>query len=244
MFDFFFKEENQAYQDASPLRFSGGEYSFVHKSIYEYFTSIYLWNTLTSRKDQIVSHWQVRLLTEERPCLAFLSELYSSLDYDSQQNVKNTLFEVVNYSKDASFSGVVASTNSITYLNTLDVSMDQRDFKGVRIPNADLSYSRMAYVDFEVADLTNVNFSSSYLAGANFKSSSMQGVNLGEWPKFTGHRGSVIFISLFNLFKKKKINKQKKEINKKKKRSIPFPFHLTVKKWHLGVEIKRFVFGI
>ena len=36
---YFFDPENDALQDAAPIRFSGGDYSFIHKSVWEYHPS-------------------------------------------------------------------------------------------------------------------------------------------------------------------------------------------------------------
>ncbi len=48
----FFKDESQAaVRDAAPIRSSGGQYMFLHASLYEYFASKYLWRTLKISTD-------------------------------------------------------------------------------------------------------------------------------------------------------------------------------------------------
>jgi len=174
---FFNNQEHQAVQDASPLRFTSGEYSFIHKSIYEYFVATRLWRAIL--EPDWMSVWQTRMLTEERRVIDFLVELYQI----SRTHVDNEarLFQLIDGSKDNSFP-VIASSNAITVLNAARVSFSGRDFSDIRIPGADLSGAILDNVNLENADLTHVTLSGAWLHGACFKNTLMVGVIFEQYP--------------------------------------------------------------
>ncbi len=176
---FFDKDITKAAQDASPLRFSGGEYSFVHKSLYEYFVASHLWKAIPT--SDCLTLWQTRMLTDERPVIDFLAEFQQSSPTRLNNQVR--LFELIEGSKDKSFPGI-ASSNAITVLNAARVSFSGRDFKGIRILGADLTGAILDNTNLEDADLTNVTLTNAWLHGTNFKNALMSEVAFGEYPSF------------------------------------------------------------
>jgi WD40 repeat protein/ankyrin repeat protein len=176
LWDFFSSEDNQAVQDASPLRFSGGEYTFVHKSLYEYFTACRLWKSVFDV--ECLSLWQTRLFTEERPVIDFLSELYRA-SFATEKEFQ--LMRLVEDSRQSDFPAI-ASSNAITVLNAARVPFSGRDLKGIRIPSADLTGAILDNTNLENADLSNATLTGAWLHGTNFKNVRLTNLSLGEHP--------------------------------------------------------------
>jgi len=177
LWTFFSNDTHQAAQDASPLRFSGGEYSFVHKSLYEYFVATRLWKVLFESNG--LALWQVRPLTEERSIIDFLSEICQ--DVNTRKTTENCLLGWVEASKESHFP-VIAAANAITVLNAMRVSFSARNFAGIRINGADLSGGIFDGANFEGANLSNVAFVQAWLSRASFKNANCSGIHFGEWP--------------------------------------------------------------
>jgi len=176
LWDLFNSEANQAVQDASPLRFSGGEYSFVHKSIYEYFVAMRLWKAVF--ESDYLTFWQVRHLTEERPIIDFLSELYRA----SHSTEKETsLMSLIEHSRQPDFP-ITASSNAITVLNAARVSFSGRDLHDIRIIGADLTGAILDNTNLENTDLSNVTLAGAWLHGTNFRNALLANLALGEYP--------------------------------------------------------------
>jgi len=173
---FFSNNTTQAAQAVSPLHFNNGEYSFVHKSLYEYFTAVRLWKAVFESNSLIF--WQARLLTEEQPVIDFLSELYrTSLSKDKEAR----LMSLIESSRNPDFSAI-ASSNAITVLNAAKVVLSGRNLKGIRIPGANLMGAILDNTNLEDANLSNVALSGAWLHGTNFKNALLADLSLGEYP--------------------------------------------------------------
>ena len=173
---FFDKDTTKAAQDASPLRFSGGEYSFVHKSLYEYFTAKRLWQSVFA--EDCLSLWQVRPLTEERPIIDFLSELYRT---SLLKEKEHKFMQLLEGSRQTDFPAI-ASSNAITVLNAARVCFSGKVLQNIRIPGADLSDAILDNTNLESADLSNVTLSGAWLHGTNLKNAILTDLILGEYP--------------------------------------------------------------
>ncbi|OAQ35806.1 WD40 repeat-like protein [Linnemannia elongata AG-77] len=115
-------------------------------------------------------------LLREPAIIQFLSERV-------QKNpvFKDQLLEVVERSK-ADASIATAAASAMTILVRAGVIFHRYDFRGVRIPGADLSGGQFDSAQFQGANLTNVNLGMTWLRNADFSNAQMDGVQFGELP--------------------------------------------------------------
>lgn len=205
----FFDPDNALLRQACPLKRTVKavegqaieEYSFIHKSLYEYFVAVNLWNTLQC--DEVLFSetdvWGARPLTEEGAVMDFLVEFYqthhafrvrerdqsaSNASKDTTAialQVKARLFNLVYASRDNAAMARVAA-NAITLLNACNVSFYGMDLHGIHIPGAHLQGAIADEVDLRGADLRDVNFTQASLMKANLEEAHMDGVEFGEYP--------------------------------------------------------------
>ncbi|KAG0060525.1 WD_REPEATS_REGION domain-containing protein, partial [Linnemannia elongata] len=180
-------------REASPLTRSGSFFQFLHRSLLEYFFSCTVVGpSAPERTDECsaeptseASEAQVlnlkcplfaRNLLEEPAVVQFLSERV-------QKNpvFKDQLLEVVERSKTEA-SIATAAANAITILVRAGVTFHRYDFRGIRIPKADLSGGQFDSAQFQGAELTGVNLGASWLRQADFSNARMEGVRFGELP--------------------------------------------------------------
>ncbi len=74
------------------------------------------------------------------------------------------------------------ASKALTLLVKAGIDLSGQDFKGIRVPGADLSYGVLNHTQFEEADLSNVSFHDAQLRGANLQKANLAGVNFGEMP--------------------------------------------------------------
>jgi len=175
---FFTNDVTQAAQAASPLRFNDGQYSFVHKSLYEYFTATRLWKAVF--ESNCLTFWQTRPLTEEQPIIDFLSELYQ---ISPSQDKEARLMKLIEDSRNPDFS-TIASSNAMTVLNAAKVAFSGKNLVNIRIPGANLMGAILDNTNLENADLSHVTLSGAWLHGTNFKNALLTNVSLNEYPSF------------------------------------------------------------
>jgi uncharacterized protein YjbI with pentapeptide repeats len=182
-----FTQADSYLREACPLKRTGEQYNFLHKSVYEYFVAVRLWNAL---KETSSEYWNTRPLTEERAVIDFLVEFYQTdypfrLSSSSEKAIylqaKERLFSLIERSKTET-TVAQASANAMTVLNSANVPFFGKDFSHIRIPGADLSYSICDHTNFKNADLTNVQFQFASLGNGNLQGAHMQGVSFGELP--------------------------------------------------------------
>ncbi len=175
-------------REACPLKRTGDEYSFLHKSVYEYFVATHLWNALNENNEALASRWNTRPLTEERAVIDFIVEFYQTDRPLSSKKpalqFKEQLFALIEGSKTQE-TLAQAAANAITVLNSANVAFGGKDFRNIRIPGADLSYAICDYTNFSNADLSNVQFQAAFLREANFQNAKMQGIKFGELPSIS-----------------------------------------------------------
>ncbi|UAW63517.1 pentapeptide repeat-containing protein [Mycoavidus sp. HKI] len=76
------------------------------------------------------------------------------------------------------------AANALALLVKAGVQLNNKDFSGIRVPGADLSYGVFDHTQFQGADLRGVKFCMSWLRDANLSGAQMAGVQFGEWSYF------------------------------------------------------------
>ncbi len=157
----------------------GKEYRFIHKSLRDYFIARGLWEELDAHGKMEGSSWLNRLnIVNDPAILQFLTERAQQ-----ERELKERLLEVVEQSKGeegAQFERGAA--NALTVLVKAGVQFFGRDFNGIQVPGADLSYGVFDRVQFEEANLSGVQFRGAWLHGANMREAKLRDVEFGERP--------------------------------------------------------------
>lgn len=73
------------------------------------------------------------------------------------------------------------------------VTLWNKDFSDIKIPQADLSGAILWSSDFSGADLTEVNLQACHMREVNLSHSKMMKVRFGEWPWIATKRGNYAF---------------------------------------------------
>ncbi|KAG9063978.1 WD repeats region domain-containing protein [Linnemannia hyalina] len=180
-------------QESCPLTRTGNQFRFLHRSMQEYFFSRVVYNPVGTDDDSTMETeapsstphefdpsnplFRHNLLTEP----SVIQFLCDRVKLDSTFNQQ--LLSVVNLSKtDAAVTTTTGATNAMTILVRAGVAFHDADFRGVKIPGADLSAGQFDYAQFQGADLTGVNLTRSWLREADLSSTMMEGVQFGELP--------------------------------------------------------------
>ncbi|KAG0287164.1 hypothetical protein BGZ96_008882 [Linnemannia gamsii] len=189
-------------REASPLTRSGSYYQFLHRSMLEYFFSCTVAGSRSLEPDDELhsqssfDSFGVRLLDPACPLftrdLLTESSVIQFLSERVQENpsFKTQLLNVIKSSK-SDVSLAMAAANSITILVKAGMVFRRHDFRGIRIPGADLSGGQFDSAQFQEADLTNVNLGMSWLRNADFSNACMEGVRFGELP-YLEHADGVL----------------------------------------------------
>ncbi|CAL5984405.1 Pentapeptide_repeats-containing protein [Hexamita inflata] len=161
-----------------PLNASTRFYSFIHKSILEFFVSRegkrQVQKIATKLDDAVLNCSMNKQLIVDKGVFNFYKETIQRYP-----EFKAQLYQIIELSKtDARVA--VAAANAITILNVADESFRDKDFRNVKIPGANLSLAMMDSVDFRGADLTDVNFQSAWLKYAKFDGADMKNVEFGQ----------------------------------------------------------------
>ncbi|UUM21289.1 pentapeptide repeat-containing protein [Mycoavidus sp. SF9855] len=109
-------------------------------------------------------------------------EIFKYLYEEIQNNsgLEQKLLSWVERSKTEEVHAVAA--NALTLLVKAGVQLNNRDFSGIRVPGADLSYGVFDDTQFQGADLRNVKWYRARLAGVNLERADLKGLRLGERP--------------------------------------------------------------
>ena len=205
-------EEKQLLREACPLIRNGNQHRFIHRSLLEYGVALAIYDpqelkekvapesSLSRRRstDSIVSvdeHDPV----EEAPAIngqgpdlnspfawrSFLNDpsILQFLEERVQQEplFKQLLLEYIEQSK-SDKKWRTAASNSITILVRAGVEFIGADLRGIRVPNADLSYGLFDSAQLQGADLRQVDLRGAWLREANLSQAQMTGVRFGELP--------------------------------------------------------------
>jgi len=165
------------------LTTDGDQFRFLHSSILEYLTARDLFEGLMGKLEFLL---QDSLKNEfgfnQRPLTSSPAILHMLADrVKDEPKFKERLFEIVEYSKKSSYVSIAAA-NAITILNYAQVPLSNKNFQGIQIPQADLSYALLQNTDFGQANLENVAFHHAYLENASFYKSYLKGASFGQEP--------------------------------------------------------------
>ncbi len=141
-----------------------------------------LWTA--GRLDKVVEKpalFELLRLIDDPATVRFLKE-----KIQQEPELKKKLLNWVERSKTEEVQAIAA--NALTLLVKAEVALSRQDFKGIRVPKADLSYGIFNHTQFEGADLSHVDFHGAQLRDANLQKANLTEVNFGEPPAIeVGH---------------------------------------------------------
>ncbi|UAW63521.1 pentapeptide repeat-containing protein [Mycoavidus sp. HKI] len=108
--------------------------------------------------------------------LGLFGYIYDEIDSEIEQK----LLSWVERSKTEEVQTVAA--NALMLLVKAGVQLKNRDFRGIRVPGADLSHGVFDDTQFQGADLRNVNWYHAQLRRVNLEGADLQGLELVESP--------------------------------------------------------------
>ena len=166
-----------------PVRRSGSDYQFVHKSLYEYLLAeglLALADAQTPLAGAVIAALNRRPIQTEPQSLYFIRELLPKSAWEKTlEKVIQTGHRFIERSKQEK-EIAQASANAMTLLNALRVSFAYADLWGIRIPGADLSQGLLDHADLRGADLTGVNLQDAFLSHARLAGAEAKGLYLQE----------------------------------------------------------------
>ncbi len=208
----FFSEEKdvELLRSACPIRKLGpNQYGFIHASLIEFFATRAMYEEVIAQqlpsvvisavapkdsKDEksfavkteqavqtnLISLPQNTLyqssITKQNNMIQFLADRVQESEV-----FKNKLFEAIEHSKkDERYA--VGAANAITALNCAEINFNGMEFKGIKIPEANLSGSLCDRTNFQNADLRGVNFQKTWLRNADLSGANVAGIHFGEQP--------------------------------------------------------------
>ncbi|KAF9363293.1 hypothetical protein BGX34_004455 [Mortierella sp. NVP85] len=194
--DLFRGEENQLLRKACLLKREGTQYQFIHQSLLEYALARAVFDHAlaravsdpkdTSQEPNPSSPLVWRNFVKNHSLLKFLEErVQQGREFRKQQGsvFEKQLFAYIEHSKrDKKWS--TAAANAITILIRAGVRFNGKDFRGIRIPEADLSYGTFDSVQLQGADMREVNLRGAWLRQSNLSKADMTGIQFGELPNF------------------------------------------------------------
>ncbi|CAL5993880.1 Pentapeptide_repeats-containing protein [Hexamita inflata] len=155
----------------APLTMSSRFYSFIHKSIQEYFVAKngqYSVTLLINSCNEKTLDCSINTHNiTDKGVFDFYSQIIQRFPEFKQQ-----LYKVIELSKINSKVSIAAA-NAITILNYINESFQNADFRNIKIPGANLGLAMMQNIDLRGADLSNVDFQSAWLQKAKFDGANM-----------------------------------------------------------------------
>ena len=206
----FFSDDLRAetLRSMAPLKISeDGTCYFLHKSLLEYFIALGTKTLVTLPKNSKTSNTHPPTLKPnesliKRPPI-FDSILEPSIWRFLADTVKEDsafreeLFSFIEQSKVNPLMATAAA-NAITILNLANVSFSKKDFRGIRVPHANLEKAIFYRTDLCLADLSHVNLSGAFLSEALLDQTLMERVDFGQLPMIIGNRSISVVISSFD----------------------------------------------
>ena len=212
------EDEKQLLREACPLIRNGNQHRFIHRSLLEYGVALAIFDphdwrektatqptkshttSTTTNSDEddsteeasamieghdIDSPLAWRSFTNEASTLQFLEERVLQEPLFRQQ----LLYFIEQSKKDKKWC--TAAANAITILVRAGYQFNGADMRGIRVPNADLSYGMFESAQLQGSDLRNVDLRGTWLRKANLDNTEMTGVQFGELP-FLKHESSEV----------------------------------------------------
>ena len=174
------------------LKTTSEKFSFLHKSLIEYFAARGLFNSVHLAMDSYTEEFsqqqclQIKLgsmnetdLKKEPQVVQMLAEKVKE-----HPHFKDCLYNVIEQSK--TVPGIsTAAANAITVLNVSGESFSGKVFGNIKIPGADLSGAVCDGTNFSGANVSRVIFREACLRQANFEEALMKETEFGELPYIT-----------------------------------------------------------
>ncbi|KAF8932180.1 hypothetical protein BGZ47_011519 [Haplosporangium gracile] len=178
-------------RESCPLKRTGSQFRFVHRSVLEYFLSCVVYRPVSQEEEfgpqgNLGSTAELALDTDgplftrdliaESSVIQFLSDRVKL-----SVRFKQHLLAVVELSK-SDLQASRAAANAITILVLAGVMFNGADLRGIRIPRADLTGGQFDSAQLQDANLTNVNLSKAWIRQADLSRACMDGIQFGELP--------------------------------------------------------------
>jgi len=219
-------EEHQDERACSPLRRSAGaQYSFLHKSLQEYFSALYMAGQLTEKVEEnilnpmnreVVSTLFIsqKRVTSDYAVLRFAAELVdqrvrayipgNDVISSTFQPYGRALFDLLRAN-----CNPIASANAFTILNASGVTFTNRNFQNLDLSSdllekkaavefvaADLSAANLYGCNLSRAQLYHVRLECACLDQVDLRGADLRNVVFGQSPTFKGHTDFVWALSL------------------------------------------------
>ena len=211
--DFFGREEDkQLLRDACPLKRSGNQHRFIHRSILEYGMARAIFDPQDAKKRKVLPPVSARrgstssIYSFEMHETAVPMEAVTKLEPDFDSPLATRYFvnepSVLEFLKErvqqeplfkqllltyvelskTDVKWRTAAANAISILVRAGVQFNGVDLRKVRIPRADLSFGMFDSAQLQEADLRKANLSNAWLRQADLTEANMGGVQFGELP--------------------------------------------------------------
>ncbi len=191
-FSVYFEQDTETEQirSACPLIIEKDGIGFWHLSLNTYFTSKAIseeeskelseTTDYTSSNTTQITQEPLTGMIHERLFTHDISWLQKSAErLEANPRLKEQYYRHIEHSKtDARYA--TAAANAISILNYARESFSNIDFRGIRIPFANLSGAMLDHTNLSNADLTGVDLSNAWLRRTNFKNARMKDVIFGE----------------------------------------------------------------
>ncbi len=167
-----------------------GKHVFLHKTLLEFFAAARLYRSVCTSIDWYVGNLSEDIIQEEFSLNAYsLNQEPKIITFLAEKVIANTafkdhLYQVIEFSKQEPVVAT-ASSNAITMLNAARENFAQKNFSGVRIPEANLTGALCSHTDFSYADCRGVNFSRAWLRGANLSGAYLWQAHFGVLTPIT-----------------------------------------------------------
>ncbi|MEM7589776.1 MAG: NACHT domain-containing protein, partial [Myxococcota bacterium] len=174
---------------------SGHQWSFLHKSLQEYYANKATVEGITSSSASDAFNESVQKLLEDyqgrmKDNFEFIIE--SARD-PKQDKFRKALWELVNRSKREKIG--YAASNAITILSAINEIVPNLDLSSVRIPQANLRGGMLSGINFSDADLQDAIVDEALLDSAVFAGANVRGLRFGQGASFTKHERGVNGVS-------------------------------------------------
>lgn len=137
--------------------------------------------------DQVVKKPTLFKLLQLVDCPVLFSALQERIEKDFEFEKK--LFDLIELSKTEEVQVIAA--NTLWFLIKMGINMSGRDFRGIRVPKADLSDGVFNSTQLQKADLRGAKLCVASLHQANLSEAQMDGVQFGELP-YLQHESAVL----------------------------------------------------
>lgn len=174
-----------------------GEYSFAHKSIFEYLISYEaIYNDTNIRKKLLISEKYIdlkfyqemsfRQVKQNNNNLTFLDLRNTDLRYNILNNVtliganlSNANLFGINLSG-SDLSNTIFSNTDLSHANLTHADLSNTDLSNSLLNNAILTYVNLSNANLSGKDLTGINLSNAILNGTNLTYTNLTGANLSN----------------------------------------------------------------